>query len=157
VFTLHETVRRCHPRRLCGGAPGVAHSFANDGDEDAAWLDVHTPDAGFAAYLRGARDGRAVPFDSFDVPAETGGDRGRPAAEAVLVAPGADPGLAYDGPDPRVVADRFRVDVVAPGGAARVSYCRIQHACIQDLPTRLGLLGNRATRTRNLHTAIDMT
>jgi hypothetical protein len=29
------------------------------------------------------------------------------------------------GPDLRVVADRFRVDVVVPGAAAPVSYCRI--------------------------------
>jgi hypothetical protein len=66
-----------------------------------------------------------VPFDAFDVPGETGGDRGRPAAEAVVVRPGPDGGLSYDGPDLRVAADRFRVDVVVPGGAAPVSYCRI--------------------------------
>jgi hypothetical protein len=30
-----------------------------------------------------------------------------------------------DGPELRVVADRFRVEVTVPGGAAPVSYCRI--------------------------------
>jgi hypothetical protein len=92
---------------------------------ETTWLNIHTPDAGFAAYLRGARDGRVVALDAFDVPAETGGDGGRPAAEAVVVPPRADQGLSYDGPDLRVVADRFRVDIIAPGAAAPVAYCRI--------------------------------
>jgi quercetin dioxygenase-like cupin family protein len=106
--------------------PSVAHSFMNDEADDATWLNIHTPDAGFAAFLRGARDGRSAPFDSFDVPSETGGDGGRSAGEALVVAPGADEGLSYDGPDLRVIADRFRVDIVVPGGGvAPVSYCRI--------------------------------
>jgi quercetin dioxygenase-like cupin family protein len=104
---------------------GVAHSFMNDQADDATWLNIHTPDAGFAAFLRGARDGRTLPLDSFDVPAETGGDGGRAATEAIVVAPDADAGVSYDGPDLRVVADRFRVDVVVPGATAPVSYCRI--------------------------------
>ncbi|MCW3002869.1 MAG: cupin [Conexibacter sp.] len=81
--------------------PGVAHSFMNDEADDATWLNIHTPDAGFAAFLRAARDGRAVPFDSFDVPGEAGGDRGRPAAGAVVVAPGTDEDVSYEGPDLR--------------------------------------------------------
>jgi quercetin dioxygenase-like cupin family protein len=122
-----ERVVRAPAGTFVSAPPGVAHSFMNDEADDATWLNIHTPDAGFAAFLRGARDGRAVPFDSFDVPAETGGDRGRPAEEAVVVAPGADEdqGVSYEGPDLRVVADRFRVDVVVPGAAAPVSYCRI--------------------------------
>ncbi|HEY4097832.1 MAG TPA: DUF5069 domain-containing protein [Baekduia sp.] len=106
---------------------GVAHSFfvdAADGD-GATWLNIHTPDAGFAAYLRGARDGAPVPFDSFSVPAETDGDRGRPATEAIVVGPDTDDGLLYDSPELRVAADRFRVDITVPGAAAPVSYCRI--------------------------------
>jgi quercetin dioxygenase-like cupin family protein len=105
--------------------PGIAHSFMNDEAEDVTWLNIHTPDAGFAAFLRGARDGRAEPFDSFGVPAETGGDGGRSADDAVVVAPGADEGLSFDGPGLRVVADRFRVDVIVPGRTVPVSYCRI--------------------------------
>jgi hypothetical protein len=105
--------------------PGVAHSFMNDEADDATWLNIHTPDAGFAPFLRGAREGRAMPFDSFDVPTETEGDGGGPAAGAVVLAPGADEGVSYDGPDLRLVADRFRVDVLVPGCAAPVSYCRI--------------------------------
>ena len=104
---------------------GLAHSFMNAEADDTTWLNIHTPDAGFAAYLRGARDGRAVALDSFDVPGETGGDGGRAAAAAVIVPPRPDKGLSYDGPDLRVVADRFRVDITVPGAAAPVSYCRI--------------------------------
>jgi quercetin dioxygenase-like cupin family protein len=127
-FTLGfegERVVRAPAGAFVAAPPGVAHSFVNDELEDATWLNIHTPDAGFAAFLRGARDGRAVPFDSVDVPAQTGGDGARPATAAVVVAPGADDGLSVDAPDLRVVADRFRVDVVVPGVVAPVSYCRI--------------------------------
>jgi quercetin dioxygenase-like cupin family protein len=120
-----ERVVRAPAGTFVSAPPGVAHSFMNDEADDATWLNIHTPDAGFAGFLRAAREGRAAPFDSFDVPAETGGDRGRPAEGAVVVPPGADEGVSYDGPDLHVVADRFRVDVVVPGGAAPVSYCRI--------------------------------
>jgi quercetin dioxygenase-like cupin family protein len=120
-----ERVARAPAGTLVSAPPGVAHSFMNAETSDTTWLNVHTPDAGFAAYMRGARDGHALPFDSFDVPAETRGDGGLPAAEAVVVAPGAGEGVSYDGPDLRVVADRFRVDFAVPGGAAPVSYCRI--------------------------------
>ncbi len=107
--------------------PDVAHSFGNDeAQDDVTWLNLHAPDAGFAAFLRGARDGRSVPFDAFDVPAEVD-DPGRPAADAVVVAPGPDGGLTVEGAGLRVVADRFRVDVhaLADPAAAPVSFCRI--------------------------------
>ncbi|HEX5926212.1 MAG TPA: DUF5069 domain-containing protein [Baekduia sp.] len=120
-----EQVVRASAGTLVSAPAGVAHSFMNDDDDDVTWLNIHTPDAGFAAFLRGARDGRAAPFDSFDVPAETDGDGGRPAGDATVITPGDDEGLAYDGPDLRVTADRFRVDIVVPGAAAAVSYCRI--------------------------------
>jgi quercetin dioxygenase-like cupin family protein len=110
---------------LVSAPPGVAHSFMNDEADDVTWLNIHTPDAGFAAFLRGGRDGRPAPFDSFDVPAETGGDGGRPAGDATVVTPDAGDGISYDGPDLRVTADRFRVEIVVPGAAAPVSYCRI--------------------------------
>jgi quercetin dioxygenase-like cupin family protein len=120
-----EQVVQAPAGTLVSAPPGVAHSFMNDDADDVTWLNIHTPDAGFAAFLRGARDGRAQPFDSFDVPAETDGDGGRSAGDAVVITPGADAGMSYDGPDLRVIADRFRVDIVVPGAAAPVSYCRI--------------------------------
>ena len=64
--------------------PDVVHTFFNEGSADAHFLNFHTPDKGFADYLRGQRDGEKVPFDSFDAPA----DGGRPVAEAVVTGPG---------------------------------------------------------------------
>ena len=64
--------------------PNVAHSFFNEADADAHFLNFHTPDGGFAEYLRGQRDGEKVPFDSFDPPA----DGGRAAAESIVTGPG---------------------------------------------------------------------
>ena len=37
--------------------PGVAHSFRNDSDRPARWLTIHAHDGGFAAFMRGVRDG----------------------------------------------------------------------------------------------------
>ena len=64
--------------------PNVVHTFVNDGDVDARFLNFHTPDRGFAASLRGRRDGNEVAWDSFDPPP----DGGRPASEAVATGPG---------------------------------------------------------------------
>ena len=73
-------------RRLVG--PGgmvavpanVVHAFANESDADAAWLNMHAPDTGFAHYLRDLREGRRPHFDQFDPP----DDGGRPPAEVVV-------------------------------------------------------------------------
>jgi quercetin dioxygenase-like cupin family protein len=60
--------------------PNVVHSFFNDSNADAIWFNMHAPDAGFADYMRAQRDGRTVPFDSLDAPA----DGGLPASAAVV-------------------------------------------------------------------------
>lgn len=64
--------------------PNVVHSFANQASSQARFLNFHTPDGGFASYMRGRRDGLDIGFDSFDPPA----DGGRPAAEAIVTGPG---------------------------------------------------------------------
>jgi quercetin dioxygenase-like cupin family protein len=64
--------------------PNVAHTFANESDADARFLNLHTPDGGFAEYMRARRDGRDASFDSFDPPA----DGGLPAAQAIVSGPG---------------------------------------------------------------------
>lgn len=61
--------------------PDVPHGFLNASGGDARWLNFHAPDAGFAAYMRGARDGKSLGWDSFDPPA--GG--GRPASLVTIV------------------------------------------------------------------------
>lgn len=63
--------------------PNMSHSFRNEGSADAHFLNFHTPDGGFAKFMRGARDGADIGFDSFDPPA----DGGRPASEAIVVGP----------------------------------------------------------------------
>jgi quercetin dioxygenase-like cupin family protein len=65
--------------------PSVPHGFVNAGSGHAAWLNLHTPDTGFADYMRGLREGTKVPFDSLDWPV----DDARPAADAIVSEPGA--------------------------------------------------------------------
>jgi mannose-6-phosphate isomerase-like protein (cupin superfamily) len=62
---------------------GVQHSFANESGAEVRWLNLHAPDAGFAAYMRAVRDGRPAGFDSFDPPP----DGGLPSAGVVLRGP----------------------------------------------------------------------
>jgi quercetin dioxygenase-like cupin family protein len=64
--------------------PNLIHSFVNEGSADVRFLNFHTPDGGFAAYMRGRRDGEDLGFDSFDPP----DDGGRPAQDAIVSGPG---------------------------------------------------------------------
>lgn len=61
--------------------PEVVHTFHNPGPGEARFLNLHAPGLGFAEYLRS--DYRAD-FDQEDPPA----DGGRPASEAIVLAPG---------------------------------------------------------------------
>jgi len=63
---------------------GVIHTFRNDGDATARFLNIHAPSVGFAESLRASRDGREFRWDSFDPPA----DGGRSAADVVVRGPG---------------------------------------------------------------------
>jgi len=56
--------------------PGVVHAFDNASDGTTTWLNFHAPSTGFAAFLRGERDG----FDSTDPPP----DGGLPSSDAVV-------------------------------------------------------------------------
>jgi quercetin dioxygenase-like cupin family protein len=51
---------------------GVAHSLRNDGALPARLLSIHAPDGGFAAFMRGIRDGVEVDWDIAPVPADGG-------------------------------------------------------------------------------------
>ena len=67
--------------------PLVVHGFRNGSDAELRYLNFHAPGVGFADYLRGLRDGRAVSFDQHPPPP----DGGRPRTDAVVgVAPLAD-------------------------------------------------------------------
>jgi quercetin dioxygenase-like cupin family protein len=88
--------------------PNVVHAFDNDAATTVEYLNFHAPDAGFAAYLRAARDGGKAAFDSFDPPA----DGGRPAADATVLEALVEAGL-----------DSFRVGAGgAPPAGARFSF-----------------------------------
>jgi quercetin dioxygenase-like cupin family protein len=62
----------------------LIHSFVNEGPTEAQFLNFHTPDGGFAGFLRAGRDGGVAAFDSCDPP-EKGG---LPASEAIVCGPG---------------------------------------------------------------------
>jgi mannose-6-phosphate isomerase-like protein (cupin superfamily) len=65
--------------------PNVVHTFATSGDAGARFLNIHSPDGGFAGYMRGLRDRDPdASFDSFDPPA----DGGLPLSKAVVSGPG---------------------------------------------------------------------
>jgi quercetin dioxygenase-like cupin family protein len=72
--------------------PNVAHTFANDSDADARFLNIHAPDGGFTQYMRARREGRDARFDSFDPPP----DGGLPAAQAIVSGPGEGERLASE-------------------------------------------------------------
>ena len=59
--------------------PGVAHSVRT-GKRPARWLTIHAPDGGFAAFMRGIRDGVETEWDIAPVPT----DGGLPADRAIV-------------------------------------------------------------------------
>ena len=62
----------------------LIHSFVNEGPREAQFLNFHTPDGGFADFLRAGRGGGEAAFDSCDPPE----DGGLPASEAIVCGPG---------------------------------------------------------------------
>ena len=52
--------------------PRLAHSFRVADSGPASWLTIHAPDGGFAAFMRGLRDGIQVEWDIAPVPANGG-------------------------------------------------------------------------------------
>ena len=60
--------------------PLVVHGFRNASDAQVAYLNLHAPGQGFAAYMRAIRDGRTLTYDQEPPPP----DGGRPTTEAVV-------------------------------------------------------------------------
>jgi quercetin dioxygenase-like cupin family protein len=82
---IFEIGREAETIRVCSGGfiaapPQVAHSFRTAGERPARWLTIHAGDGGFAAFMRGVRDGVEVEWDIAGVPAEGG----LPVSEAVV-------------------------------------------------------------------------
>lgn len=53
AFTVGENVVRAGPGTWLSAPPGARHGFANGGSGRARVLNIHTPDAGFADWIRG--------------------------------------------------------------------------------------------------------
>ena len=71
---------------FAGAPPNVVHTFANESDATAIFLNIHAPSMGFGDMLRARRDGRKEDverFDQFEPPA----DGGRPLDDAVIRGP----------------------------------------------------------------------
>ena len=62
---------------FAGAPPNVVHTFANESDATAIFLNIHAPSMGFGDVLRG---GSREHFDQFDPP----DDGGRPFEDAIL-------------------------------------------------------------------------
>lgn len=62
--------------------PGLAHAFRVADNRAARWLTIHAPDGGFAAFMRGLRDGIQVEWDIAPVPA----NGGLPKSRAIISA-----------------------------------------------------------------------
>lgn len=75
--------------------PLVVHGFRNGSDAELAYLNLHAPGQGFAAFMRGQRDGRPRPYDQEPPPA----DGTRPTTDAVI----GHAEVLVDRPDRRVV------------------------------------------------------
>jgi mannose-6-phosphate isomerase-like protein (cupin superfamily) len=97
--------------------PDVAHAFRNDDVPDAVFLNVHTPDKGFAEYMRALRDGEPAAFDSYDMPV----DGTLPAGAAIVVEAGeGEPGpgtgtvVRYVGEDLVLTEEPDRITVAIP-------------------------------------------
>jgi mannose-6-phosphate isomerase-like protein (cupin superfamily) len=70
TFTLRGASLQADAGTILVVPPVVVHSFANDHDTDARFLNLHAPSCGFGDYLRGRYPG----FDQHEPPADGGGD-----------------------------------------------------------------------------------
>lgn len=79
-----EELRQAPAGTLVLVPAGVIHTFRNDGQATARFLNIHAPSMGFAESLRASRDGRDFHWDSFDPP----DDGGRSTDDVVVRGPG---------------------------------------------------------------------
>jgi mannose-6-phosphate isomerase-like protein (cupin superfamily) len=73
--------------------PHVPHAFRVDKQAPARWLTIHTPDGGFAAFIRGMRDGTRVDWDIHPVGGSAQADEphSRPRSQSPAAPPTATP------------------------------------------------------------------
>lgn len=137
TFLLEDGEHVVRPETWVFVPPGVVHTFAVTGDENARFLDVHVPSRGFGDFVRGlhaAKDEdefaavRAV-FDQQPVPEDGGADPGL----VVVARAGGDEGEAIGGrtPDRRatllVDADELTVTEFAYGPGKSGADLHVHH------------------------------
>ena len=86
-FTLGPDLERvaAPAGTLVAAPPNFVHTFANESDAEARFLNIHAPDGGFAAYMRAMRNGdKDATFDTAAPPA----DGGLPHDQGVVSGPG---------------------------------------------------------------------
>jgi mannose-6-phosphate isomerase-like protein (cupin superfamily) len=83
---------------LVAAPPNFVHTFVNSSDAEVRFLNIHTPDGGFAGYMRGRSDGdESATFDTADPP----DDGGLPLSEGIVAGPGE--GARFERGDKQVV------------------------------------------------------
>ena len=94
VGAEHETIT-IGAGGFVAAPPGVAHSFRTAGSHPARWLIIHASDGGFAAFMRGIRDGVKVEWDIAPVPPTAASrrprDRQSPVTRAAFFLRGSTP------------------------------------------------------------------
>ena len=66
-FTLGRETVRAPAGTAVVASPGIVHAFTNASGGRVRFLNVHAPDAGFAAYIRAVTRGERATFDTVDV------------------------------------------------------------------------------------------
>ena len=80
ILVAREEVTITHARCSAGERLAGPHVHHEHTDGPARWLTIHARDGGFAAFMRGIRDGVEVEWDISAVPP----DGGLPASDAIV-------------------------------------------------------------------------
>jgi mannose-6-phosphate isomerase-like protein (cupin superfamily) len=87
------------------------HTFANESSEEATFLNIHAPNAGFADMMRARRDGRHTDADRFDQHPPPA-DGGRPLSKAIVVLAGEGEAIPGEHRDFVVKAELGELEVI---------------------------------------------
>jgi hypothetical protein len=83
-MAFHKEVGMTNGSRIASSRLRISSSACSSRNRDSArparWLSIHARDGGFAAFMRGVRDGVEVEWDISAVPP----DGGLPASEAIV-------------------------------------------------------------------------
>lgn len=66
-FRFGDETVRAGPGTFVSAPPGVVHAFTNAGPGRARYLNVHSPDCGFTAYLHARDRGEQINPEDYDI------------------------------------------------------------------------------------------